>query len=216
MAPTAAAATRVASHLDAGSRGTRGATPTRDAACCSGSGPGPWPGRAQVFFPPRICSTRDPCGGRLQSGGFTHLEIGKLPGTARLVAPRAVLDSARYRAEKEAQQQQQRRLQQQGAAAAQDADADDDEEGTCPVDCVREVRSAADFHQVLADSKRGKALVVVDFYRTACGSCKYIERGFVKLCKGSGNDNASVVFLKHNVSACLPAWVGGRGRPPTQ
>ncbi|CAD6243987.1 unnamed protein product [Miscanthus lutarioriparius] len=42
-------------------------------------------------------------------------------------------------------------------------------------------------------------LVVVDFYRPSCGSCKYIEKGFIRLCKGSGDDGAPVVFLKHNV-----------------
>nr|GMD99394.1 thioredoxin-like 4, chloroplastic [Ipomoea batatas] len=48
-------------------------------------------------------------------------------------------------------------------------------------------------------AKQTGALVVVDFYRTSCGSCKYIEQGFVKLCKGSGDQDAPVVFLKHNV-----------------
>ena len=43
------------------------------------------------------------------------------------------------------------------------------------------------------------ALVVVDFYRTACGSCKYISAGFLKLCKGSHEGHAPVEFLKHNV-----------------
>ena len=42
-------------------------------------------------------------------------------------------------------------------------------------------------------------LVVVDFYRTACGSCKYISAGFLKLCKGSHEGHAPVEFLKHNV-----------------
>ena len=41
--------------------------------------------------------------------------------------------------------------------------------------------------------------MVVDFFRPSCGSCKYIEQGFMKLCKGSGDHGSSVVFLKHNV-----------------
>ena len=43
------------------------------------------------------------------------------------------------------------------------------------------------------------SLVVVDFYRTACGSCKYISAGFLKLCKGSHEGHAPVEFLRHNV-----------------
>jgi thiol-disulfide isomerase/thioredoxin len=47
----------------------------------------------------------------------------------------------------------------------------------------------------------GDSLVVVDFYKTSCGACKYILPGFVKLCKAAYGDDAaaSVVFLKHNV-----------------
>ena len=51
----------------------------------------------------------------------------------------------------------------------------------------------------LAEEAHPNSLVVVDFYRTACGSCKYILPGFVKLCKRSGEHAAPVVFLKHNV-----------------
>lgn len=47
------------------------------------------------------------------------------------------------------------------------------------------------------------ALVVVDFYKTACGACKYIMPGFIKLCKASATGHSSgeppVVFVKHNV-----------------
>ena len=42
-------------------------------------------------------------------------------------------------------------------------------------------------------------LIVVDFYKTACGSCRYIQPGFVKLCHSSEEEHAPVVFLKHNV-----------------
>ena len=41
--------------------------------------------------------------------------------------------------------------------------------------------------------------VVVDFYKTACGSCRYIQPGFVKLCRASEAGRAAVVFLKHNI-----------------
>lgn len=41
--------------------------------------------------------------------------------------------------------------------------------------------------------------VVVDFYKTACGSCRYIQPGFVKLCQASEAGKAAVVFLKHNI-----------------
>ncbi|KZV28894.1 hypothetical protein F511_13689 [Dorcoceras hygrometricum] len=75
--------------------------------------------------------------------------------------------------------------------------ADDDE--LCPVDCVREFHTDDEFLRILEKSKESNALVVVDFYRTSCGSCKYIEQGFTKLCKGSGDQGAPVVFLKHNV-----------------
>ncbi|GFP91732.1 thioredoxin-like 4 chloroplastic [Phtheirospermum japonicum] len=74
---------------------------------------------------------------------------------------------------------------------------DDDE--LCPVECVREFTTDEEFLGILEKAKETNALVVVDFYRTSCGSCRYIEQGFVKLCKGSGNQQAQVIFLKHNV-----------------
>jgi len=43
------------------------------------------------------------------------------------------------------------------------------------------------------------AQIVVDFYKTACGSCRYIQPGFVKLCQASVAGHAPVVFLKHNI-----------------
>lgn len=75
----------------------------------------------------------------------------------------------------------------------------EEEEEFCPVDCVTEFKTEEEFQRHLERSKATGALVVVDFYRPSCGSCKYIEKGFVRLCKGSGDDGAPVVFLKHNV-----------------
>jgi thiol-disulfide isomerase/thioredoxin len=47
----------------------------------------------------------------------------------------------------------------------------------------------------------GSALVVVDFYRTSCGACKYLMPGFLKMCKATYEEEESplVIFLKHNV-----------------
>ncbi|KAL9255409.1 Thioredoxin-like 4, chloroplastic-like protein [Drosera capensis] len=74
---------------------------------------------------------------------------------------------------------------------------EDDE--VCPVECVREFKTDKEFLRILEKSKKTNSLVVVDFYRTACGSCKYIEQGFSKICKGFGNEEAPAIFLKHNV-----------------
>ncbi|ONK54864.1 uncharacterized protein A4U43_UnF10350 [Asparagus officinalis] len=76
----------------------------------------------------------------------------------------------------------------------------DEDEELCPVDCVREFYTDEEFLKILEKSKETKSLVVVDFYRTSCGSCKYIEKGFAKMCRGAGDRDDSVVFLKHNVS----------------
>uniref|UniRef100_A0A5B7BW14 Thioredoxin-like 4, chloroplastic n=1 Tax=Davidia involucrata TaxID=16924 RepID=A0A5B7BW14_DAVIN len=75
----------------------------------------------------------------------------------------------------------------------------DEDDDICPVDCVREFRTDEEFFRILEKAKETNSLVVVDFYRTSCGSCKYIEQGFAKLCKGSGDQEAEVIFLKHNV-----------------
>ncbi|KAK1263173.1 hypothetical protein QJS04_geneDACA021713 [Acorus gramineus] len=75
----------------------------------------------------------------------------------------------------------------------------DEEDKLCPVDCVREFKTQEEFSRILEKAKETNALVVVDFFRTSCGSCKYIEQGFAKLCKGSGDQDTSVIFLKHNV-----------------
>ena len=87
---------------------------------------------------------------------------------------------------------------------------------------VREFKSEQQFEKILSTAKPDQ-LIVVDFYRwpqlrpptaaglppalsslwpaprTACGSCKYIGAGFLKLCKGSHEEHAPVEFLKHNV-----------------
>lgn len=81
----------------------------------------------------------------------------------------------------------------------EEVEDEDENSGLCPVDCVREFYTDEEFLRILDRSKETKALVVVDFYRTSCGSCKYIEQGFAKLCRGSGDEEAAVVFLKHNV-----------------
>ncbi|GAA0153159.1 oxidoreductase [Lithospermum erythrorhizon] len=74
---------------------------------------------------------------------------------------------------------------------------DDDE--LCPVECVREFKTDEELTRFLEKAKEKESLVVVDFYKTSCGSCKYIEQGFSKLCRGSGDQDAPVIFLKHNV-----------------
>ncbi|KAK8969268.1 hypothetical protein KSP40_PGU005331 [Platanthera guangdongensis] len=79
-------------------------------------------------------------------------------------------------------------------------DDDEEEDGLCPVDCVKEFKTEEEFSRIPERAEGTNSLVVVDFYRSSCGSCKYIEQGFAKLCKGSGNGMDSVVFLKHNVS----------------
>jgi thiol-disulfide isomerase/thioredoxin len=92
---------------------------------------------------------------------------------------------------------------------------EEDDDEVCPVDCVTEFKTDEEFRRHLERAKATGALVVVDFYRTSCGSCKYIERGFMRLCKGSGDDDAPVVFLKHNVgrpctlNSAQPASVTG-------
>ncbi|OVA10474.1 Thioredoxin [Macleaya cordata] len=75
----------------------------------------------------------------------------------------------------------------------------DEDDELCPVECVKEFKTDEELFTVLEKAKKTSSLVVVDFYRTSCGSCKYIEKGFAKLCKGAGDQEASVIFLKHNV-----------------
>lgn len=49
------------------------------------------------------------------------------------------------------------------------------------------------------ESKTVDAQVVVDFFKTSCGSCRYIQPGFVKLCKASEERHSPVMFLRHNI-----------------
>lgn len=76
----------------------------------------------------------------------------------------------------------------------------DEDDELCPVECVKEFKTDEEFSKIIEKAKGTDSLVVVDFYRTSCGSCKYIEQGFAKLCRGSGDKEAAVIFLKHNVS----------------
>ncbi|KAL6207850.1 hypothetical protein ACLB2K_018803 [Fragaria x ananassa] len=78
-------------------------------------------------------------------------------------------------------------------------DWSDEDDDLCPVECVREFYTDEEFFKILDAAKESNSLVVVDFYRTSCGSCKYIEQGFSKLCKRAGEGEAEVIFLKHNV-----------------
>ncbi|KAI4311131.1 hypothetical protein MLD38_036051 [Melastoma candidum] len=75
---------------------------------------------------------------------------------------------------------------------------DEEDDDLCPVDCVREFKTDEELFNILDKAKENNSLVVVDFYRTSCGSCKYIEQGFSKLCKVAGDEQAGVIFLKHN------------------
>ncbi len=73
---------------------------------------------------------------------------------------------------------------------------------TVPICCIMnpcsQTAAVDEFNKVI-ESASPRTLVVVDFFRTACGACKYIQPGFIKLCKRSGDHHAPVVFLKHNV-----------------
>jgi len=109
--------------------------------------------------------------------------------------PSALLNSREYREKKELEKQA------QGSEGESDSDED-----LCPIECVREIKTLHELEHVIHDiAKNVGALVVVDFFRTACGSCRYIEKGFAKLCKGAGSGEASVIFLKHNVWNDLPS-----------
>lgn len=114
---------------------------------------------------------------RFRMGRFSQR---KAYSSARLL-PVAAFNAAEYR-----------RLQ----AGNEEEEEDDD---LCPVECVKEFKTNAELSIILEAAKQRNALVVVDFFRTACGSCKYIEHGFIKLCKGAGDDEAPIIFLKHNV-----------------
>lgn len=92
-------------------------------------------------------------------------------------------------------------LKRQLEAEARQAEAD----LTCPLDCVRDVHTYREFEKVLHDAEEANELVVVDFYNSSCGACKYLLPQLIKLCKkGCGdechvNEAIGVVFVKHNV-----------------
>ncbi|XP_057975558.1 thioredoxin-like 4, chloroplastic isoform X2 [Malania oleifera] len=86
-----------------------------------------------------------------------------------------------------------------GMAEDSQGELSDEDDELCPVECVREFRTDEEFFRILEKAKETDSLVVVDFYRTSCGSCKYIQQGFAKLCRGSGDQEAPIIFLKHNV-----------------
>uniref|UniRef100_A0A2P2KLM4 Thioredoxin-like 4ic isoform X1 n=1 Tax=Rhizophora mucronata TaxID=61149 RepID=A0A2P2KLM4_RHIMU len=86
-----------------------------------------------------------------------------------------------------------------GDLSEKEKEEEEEEDDVCPVDCVREFKTDEEFSRILEKAKETGSLVVVDFYRTSCGSCKYIEQGLAKLCKLSGDQEAAVIFLKHNV-----------------
>lgn len=48
-------------------------------------------------------------------------------------------------------------------------------------------------------STNSNTLIVLDIFKTSCGACKYLERGFLKMCKKGEEEHAPVVFLKHNI-----------------
>jgi threonine dehydrogenase-like Zn-dependent dehydrogenase len=68
-----------------------------------------------------------------------------------------------------------------------DGESDTTDEDLCPIECVREITTLRELEHIIQESKSAGDLVVVDFFRTSCGSCRYIEKGFQKLCKGAGN-----------------------------
>ncbi|KAK6938685.1 hypothetical protein RJ641_032193, partial [Dillenia turbinata] len=76
------------------------------------------------------------------------------------------------------------------ASTEKEGDSSNEDDDLCPVKCVREFKTDEEFTRILEKEKESKSLVMVDFYRTSCGNCK-----------GSGDQEAAVIFLKHDV--CL-------------
>lgn len=87
-------------------------------------------------------------------------------------------------------------------------ESSEDDDLECPVECVQELKDVAALDAVL-NSAHPNTLIVIDFYKTACGACRFIEPGFVKLCRASQSQSQgkeadataypAIVFLKHNV-----------------
>ncbi|CAL8465367.1 g4903 [Coccomyxa elongata] len=88
----------------------------------------------------------------------------------------------------------------QAVAEAQRASKSEDrsDEETCPAECVKDIFTVEDLDDALEGAGEN-TLVVVDFFKTACGSCRYIQPGFVKLCRASEERHSPVVFLRHNI-----------------
>ncbi|MCO5556956.1 hypothetical protein L7F22_010511 [Adiantum nelumboides] len=76
---------------------------------------------------------------------------------------------------------------------------------SCPLECVREVFSLSQFENILYDAEQTSKLVMVDFYSSSCGLCKYLLPQVIRLCKKGCedsclvDDSCGVIFLKHNV-----------------
>ncbi|PNT68167.1 LOW QUALITY PROTEIN: hypothetical protein BRADI_3g36725v3 [Brachypodium distachyon] len=50
-----------------------------------------------------------------------------------------------------------------------------------PVECVTAFKTGEEFTYFLERSRATGTLLVVDFFRSSCGSCNYVEQGFMKL-----------------------------------
>ncbi|KAJ7515208.1 hypothetical protein O6H91_22G005700 [Diphasiastrum complanatum] len=87
-----------------------------------------------------------------------------------------------------------------------EAEAREAEAGvTCPIDCVRVVHNLVEFENILKEADATNDLVVVDFYNSSCGACKYMLPQFMKLCKRGCSEECiveeenGVIYVKHNV-----------------
>lgn len=133
---------------------------------------------------------------RLLQGSFRKSDTAP---RRRAIVRRGLLDS--YRQEKNVETEQTKKQPPKRVRHPRSVDnpsKKDDEEALCSPDCVRDIHTAAEFQDIL-ETENPNTLVVVDFYKTACGSCRYIQPGFVKLCHNSEEEHAPVIFLKHNV-----------------
>eukprot|EP01023_Acetabularia_acetabulum_P036371 TRINITY_DN34359_c0_g1_i1.p2 TRINITY_DN34359_c0_g1~~TRINITY_DN34359_c0_g1_i1.p2 ORF type:complete len:200 (+),score=29.82 TRINITY_DN34359_c0_g1_i1:189-788(+) len=73
------------------------------------------------------------------------------------------------------------------------------EDEICPVECVLEIFTPEEF-KTHVQGAAPETLVVCDFFKSSCGACKYIQPGFVKICKSvEAADTPAVQFIKHNV-----------------
>ncbi|KAI5063819.1 hypothetical protein GOP47_0020489 [Adiantum capillus-veneris] len=76
---------------------------------------------------------------------------------------------------------------------------------SCPLECIREVFTLSQFENVLYDAEQTNKLVMIDFYSSSCGACKYLLPQVINLCKKGCEDSCPVddswgiIFLKHNV-----------------